>query len=122
MNRDLLKQSGENPQIEGVIESFELGFRMQTTVPDVMDLSKESPDAEMYGMTQAAVRRSAAEWAQRTTNFGRQCLMARRFAEAGVRFIEVAPHRLGPAHGAASQARAKRRTRSTSPSPGCSPI
>jgi len=80
MNHDLLKRSGENPQIEGVIESFELGFRMQTTVPAVMDLEKESPRTlEQYGINTAA-----------TDTFGRQCLMARRFAEAGVRFIEVA--------------------------------
>src|SRR5947209_1371236 len=42
MNKDLLKKSGENPQIEGIIESFELGFRMQSAVPAVMDVSKES--------------------------------------------------------------------------------
>ena len=80
MNRDLLRRSGDNAQIEGVIESFELGFRMQSTVPSVMDLSKESPKTlEQYGIG-----------AGPTDTFGRQCLMARRFAEAGVRFIEVA--------------------------------
>ncbi len=80
MNRDLLKKSGENPQIEGVIESFELGFRMQSAVPSVMDISKESPRTlEMYGIGAGG-----------SDTFGRQCLMARRFAEAGVRFIEVA--------------------------------
>ncbi|HUQ70406.1 MAG TPA: DUF1501 domain-containing protein, partial [Planctomycetaceae bacterium] len=79
MNRDALRRSGDNPQIEGIIESFELGFRMQSTVPDVMDLSKESGKTrELYGIGQ-----------QGTDNFGRQCLMARRFAEAGVRFIEI---------------------------------
>ena len=81
MNRDLLKKSGENQQIEGVIESFELGFRMQSAVPDVMDVSKESARTlEMYGINGSAGG----------DTFGRQCLMARRFAEAGVRFIEVA--------------------------------
>jgi hypothetical protein len=80
MNKDLLKKSGENPQIEGIIESFELGFRMQAAVPAVMDLSKETKSTqEMYGIGEGA-----------TDVFGRQCLMARRFAEAGVRFIEVA--------------------------------
>jgi Protein of unknown function (DUF1501) len=79
MNRDLLRRSGENPQIEGIIESFELGFRMQSTVPDVMDISKESQRTlEMYGINEDG-----------TETFGRQCLMARRFAEAGVRFIEI---------------------------------
>jgi len=80
MNRDMLRRSGDNPQIEGIIESYELGFRMQSTVPDVMDISKESKRTqELYGVGQDG-----------TDTFGRQCLMARRFAEAGVRFIEIA--------------------------------
>jgi hypothetical protein len=80
MNRDMLRKSGENPQIEGIIESYELGFRMQSTVPDVMDIGRESKKTlEMYGIDEDA-----------TDTFGRQCLMARRFAEAGVRFIEIA--------------------------------
>jgi hypothetical protein len=80
MNRDALRRSGDNPQIEGIIESFELGFRMQSTVPDVMDLSKESKATQaLYGIGE-----------DDTDRFGRQCLMARRFAEAGVRFIEIA--------------------------------
>jgi len=50
-NRDTLRKSGDNPQIEGIIESFELGFRMQSTVPDVMDLSKESKATQaLYGI------------------------------------------------------------------------
>src|SRR5258706_1396079 len=80
MNRDMLRKSGENPQIEGIIESSELGFRMQSTVPDVMEIAKESKKTlEMYGIGDDA-----------TDTFSRQCLMARRFAEAGVRFIEIA--------------------------------
>jgi len=73
MNRDLLATTG-NPEVEGVIESYELAFRMQGELPKVMDTSKESAETQaLYG----------------TSEFGRQCLMARRFAEAGVRFIEV---------------------------------
>jgi hypothetical protein len=80
MNRDMLRRSGDNPQIEGIIESFELGFRMQSTVPDVMEIDKETKKTqEMYGIGETE-----------TDTFGRQCLMARRFAEAGVRFIEIA--------------------------------
>jgi hypothetical protein len=79
MNKDLLKRSGTNEQIEGLIQSYELGFRMQSTVPDVMDISKESQATkEMYGIGSG-----------QSDTFGRQCLLARRFAEAGVRFIEV---------------------------------
>jgi hypothetical protein len=79
MNKDLLGRSGHNAQIEGLIESYELGFRMQSAVPDVMDLSKESEATkDLYGINDRA-----------SETFGRQCLLARRFAEAGVRFIEV---------------------------------
>jgi hypothetical protein len=78
MNRELL-QSTANPEVEGVIESYELAFRMQGELPKVMDISKESPQTlAMYGIGSGP-----------TNDFGRQCLMARRFAEAGVRFIEV---------------------------------
>jgi Protein of unknown function (DUF1501) len=78
-NRDLLKQGSLDPQVEGVIESYELAFKMQAEVPDVTDLSKESQATlDLYGIGQ-----------DETDDFGRQCLLARRFAEAGVRFIEV---------------------------------
>ena len=79
MNRDLLKRDHENAQVEGVIESFELAFRMQSEVPKVMDLSTESSATlKLYGIGEKA-----------TDDFGRQCLMARRFAESGVRYIEL---------------------------------
>ena len=80
MNRDLLKRYGNNEQIEGLIESYELGFRMQSAVPDVMDLSKESEATrQLYGIGGG----------KPSDTFGKQCLLARRYAEAGVRFIEV---------------------------------
>ncbi|MDR3405476.1 MAG: DUF1501 domain-containing protein [Chthoniobacter sp.] len=78
MNRELLTSTA-NPEVEGVIESYELAFRMQGELPKVMDLTKETP------ATLAAYGIGAGP----TNDFGRQCLMARRFAEAGVRFIEV---------------------------------
>ena len=69
----------EETAVEGVLDSFELGARMQDTAPQMMELSEESPGAlELYGIG-----------GKRTDNFGRACLMARRFAEAGVRFIEI---------------------------------
>ena len=78
MNRDLLG-SGSNADVEGVIQSFELGFKMQTELPRVLDSGKESPETlKSYGIGEG-----------RTDNFGKQCLMARRLSEAGVRFIEV---------------------------------
>ena len=69
-----------NPGIEGIIESYELAFRMQDEVPTLMDWSKESKATQqLYGIDDDRA----------TQNFGRQCLLARRFVEAGVRFVEV---------------------------------
>jgi hypothetical protein len=79
LNRDRLAEDKVNSELEGVIESYELAFRMQTAVPKIMDFRDESPSTlENYGIGGGT-----------TDGFGRQCLMARRFAEAGVRFIEV---------------------------------
>lgn len=79
INRDRLAADKVNTELEGVIESYELAFRMQTAVPKVMDFGDESPSTlEAYGIGSGPA-----------SNFGRQCLMARRFAEAGVRFIEL---------------------------------
>ena len=79
LNRERLAQDTVNPQGEGVIESYELAFRMQRAVPDVMDLAKESEETKsLYGIGN-----------DDTDAVGRQCLLARRFAEAGVRFVEI---------------------------------
>ncbi|MBI1902149.1 MAG: DUF1501 domain-containing protein [Planctomycetia bacterium] len=80
MNRERLAHDKENVQLEGLIESYELAFRMQGAVPKLMDVAGESQATlEMYGIGQRTP----------TDGFGRQCLLARRFAEAGVRFIEI---------------------------------
>lgn len=79
LNRRFTEQQSGDSRLEGIIESYELAFRMQSEMPRVMDLSGETKETlELYGINQG-----------RTDNFGRQCLLARRFAEAGVRFIEV---------------------------------
>jgi hypothetical protein len=79
MNRDHLESAGAEQSLEARIESFELAFRMQQQLPAVQDLSGESPATlRLYGMDEKV-----------TEEFGRQCLMARRFAEQGVRFIQV---------------------------------
>jgi hypothetical protein len=79
MNQDFLDRTPENREIEGVIQSYELAFRMQTAVPEVLDITTESlATRQRYGIDQSD-----------TGNFGKQCLMARRLAEAGVRFIEI---------------------------------
>lgn len=78
MNRELLAKTGD-PRVEGLIESYELAFRMQGELPSVMDLGRESQETlEMYGADRGP-----------TQTFGKQCLLARRFAESGVRFIEI---------------------------------
>jgi hypothetical protein len=78
MNRDAAKRTGD-PALDARIGAFELAFRMQTEAPKVMDLSGESKDTlKLYGIDE-----------EPTDNFGRQCLLARRFAEAGVRFVQV---------------------------------
>lgn len=79
LNREKLERDVYQPEVEGVIESYELAFRMQSVVPELMDLSGEtSKTLAMYGIEQNG-----------TNDFGRQCLMARRFVEAGVRFVEI---------------------------------
>lgn len=79
MNREHLQQTASDTRLEGVIKSFELAFRMQTETPKLMDMSDESKATlDLYGIG-----------SQPTDDFGRQCLMARRFAEAGVRFIQL---------------------------------
>lgn len=79
MNRSFANERPGHIRLEGTIESFELAFRMQDELPRVMDLSGETQATlDSYGIGKGP-----------TDNFGRQCLLARRFAEAGVRFIEI---------------------------------
>ncbi|MSU79799.1 MAG: DUF1501 domain-containing protein [Gemmataceae bacterium] len=79
MNRDFAGQPGAPEQVDGVIQSFELAFRMQDRVPALLDISRE-PQAvqDMYGVRPGP-----------QGSFARQCLMARRLSEAGVRFVEI---------------------------------
>jgi len=78
-NQRQIDRTGPDAALEGRINSFELAFRMQATAPELQDLSGESAGTrEMYGLDDP-----------RTRNFGRQCLMARRFSEKGVRFIQA---------------------------------
>jgi hypothetical protein len=66
-------------EIEAVLESYELAWRMQNKAPDALDLAQESEATlKLYGIGEKV-----------TDNFGRQCLMARRMAEQGVRYIQV---------------------------------
>jgi hypothetical protein len=79
LNREKLRRDEHQPGVEGIIESYELAFRMQDAMPDLMDISGESQATlDLYGIGEGPA-----------DGFGRQCLLARRFAEAGVRFIEI---------------------------------
>ena len=79
MNLQHLESSEQDSQMEGMIQSFELAFRMQTEAPNLFKFDKESKATkDLYGIGE-----SKTDW------FGRQCLLARRFAESGVRFIQV---------------------------------
>lgn len=74
---DQLRPQSED--VKGVMDSLELSERMQQSVPQVLDLSQETKETlEMYGIDQKP-----------TDDFGRQCLLARRLVESGVRFVEV---------------------------------
>ncbi|MFN9124996.1 MAG: DUF1501 domain-containing protein [bacterium] len=78
LNLRHMEKVGADNSLEGRIASFELAYRMQATAPAVMDLSGESDATKkLYGIDEP-----------KTDNFGRQCLLARRFAQSGVRFIQ----------------------------------
>jgi hypothetical protein len=79
VNAEQLNRSGDDAELDAVINSFELGWRMQMNAPDVLDLSGESPETlALYGVNE-----------KKTDTYGRQCLMARRLVESGVRYVQV---------------------------------
>jgi hypothetical protein len=97
--REMLDAAGElnrlsagaygDPEIESRIRQYEMAYRMQTSVPDLTDLSKESKKTlEMYGIDDAGD----------DGGFARNCLLARRLAERGVRFVQLF-HRGWDQHG-----------------------
>ena len=89
MNQDYLTRAGRDEQISGSIESLELAYRMQSAAPDVLDLNAEAEATKKsYGIGEGA-----------TDNFGRQCLLARRLVEAGVRYVELSTGNVWDQHG-----------------------
>jgi hypothetical protein len=79
LNRDLATRPGALDAVDGVIESYELAFRMQDKVPELLDISKEPRKLlDEYGVKPGPAG-----------SFARQCVMARRLSEAGVRFVEI---------------------------------
>ncbi|MBM3785148.1 MAG: DUF1501 domain-containing protein [Acidobacteria bacterium] len=79
LNKGVVRRFGEVSEIDATIRNYELAFKMQSAVPDLLDLSKETEATkEMYGLNN-----------KDTEEFGRECLLARRLVERGVRFIEL---------------------------------
>ena len=79
LNAEQLKSGDRGSELEALISSYELAWRMQNNAPGVLDLGQETQETmAMYGIGEKA-----------TDNFGRQCLMARRLCENGVRFVQV---------------------------------
>lgn len=79
MNKRLLDRVESDQQMEGMIDSFELAFRMQAETPKLVDLAGETKDTHaLYGIGEKDTDRN-----------GRACLLARRLSEAGVRFVQV---------------------------------
>ena len=79
LNRLSAARHPEDAALRARIKSYELAFRMQTAVPDVVNLGRESPATHrLYGLDAAATR-----------PFGEMCLAARRMVERGVRFVQI---------------------------------
>ncbi|MCA9175639.1 MAG: DUF1501 domain-containing protein [Planctomycetales bacterium] len=114
LNREAADAAGGSPEIDGLISSYELAFRMQGEMPKVLDLSGETAASlSLYGIEEEAGGRSGGGGFGRfgrpggprfgaggggmgtprpgggASGFARQCLLARRLLEAGVRFVEI---------------------------------
>ncbi len=88
LNRKHFAQN-HHPQVDGVIRSYEMAFRMQNLAPDLIDIGNEPQSTrELYGLDQ-----------KETADFGHRCLLARRFCEAGVRYLQVSTPYVWDQHG-----------------------
>ncbi len=85
LDASALARLGSDDKLESAIANYELAFRMQTAVPGLMDLARESrATLALYGIDDPV-----------TEVYGRQCLLARRLVERGVRFVELLCQNLG---------------------------
>jgi hypothetical protein len=79
LNRRQLPQEPGEPELAARIESFELAYRMQMAAPEALDINKETTLVQkLYGLDNP-----------KSAPFGKQCLMARRLIERGVRFVQI---------------------------------
>jgi hypothetical protein len=87
LNAEHLANHPGYSELQARIASYELAFQLQTTAPEALDLSQESPATiEMYGINEPKPEHPLALGA---APFGRQCLIARRLVERGVRFVQI---------------------------------
>ena len=80
-DQQFLNKVGDNPQVEAAIQNHEVAFRMQAAVPELCDLKEETKATKkLYGLDSTDLQKAA---------YARQCLLARRLVERGVRFVEL---------------------------------
>ncbi|MEC8777831.1 MAG: DUF1501 domain-containing protein, partial [Verrucomicrobiota bacterium] len=81
LDRHFLSQTGNHPQVEAAIRNHEVAYKMQAAVPELCDLKGESEATKkLYGLDSSDTQKAA---------YARQCLLARRLVERGVRFVEL---------------------------------
>jgi len=81
LDREVVQHAGPHDALESAIANYELAFRMQTAVPELMEIDEETEATQqMYGVSAES---------EGTRKFGRACLIARRLVERGVRFIQM---------------------------------
>ena len=81
LDSGFVKAAANDAQVEAAVKNYELAYRMQTAIPDLCDISQESAETQkLYGLDSKNSQKAA---------YARQCLLARRLVERGVRFIEL---------------------------------
>lgn len=94
LDSGFLQNTANDTDVESAIRNYEMAYKMQAAVPDVVDLSTESAATfEMYGVNDSDVKKG---------HYARQCILARRLIEKGVRFIELSCLQSGVGGGGAA--------------------
>src|SRR5205823_1346070 len=79
LNQTSAEHFPNDPELQARLQSYELAFRMQTSLPEVLNLQDETAETlNLYGINNPV-----------TQEFGRQCLVARRLVERDVRFVQI---------------------------------
>jgi hypothetical protein len=81
LDQTFLESTGNDQQVDAAIENFETAFRMQSVVPELCDISDETAETQKHYGIDSSDKEKAA--------YARQCLVARKLVERGVRFIEL---------------------------------